>query len=742
MIESLLPLGEILYEHAVPRGAMFVAGAAALGVAAFSFLRYLPRALITPVLAGIRLAFFAVLLWCLLMPLKKDTESETVKPRFVVALDRSASMTMTPTSSVPTRWSVAQNVLAQDWQRALASQCEIDLYAFADQMGDRTTLDKAGALTADGSSSRLRSTLAGLAERYQGQRLAGMLVLTDGLDTRENNADWAGGTWPCPIYTVRLEPEAVWEREADVGVDSVETPAKVIVGWDSKLTAVVSGQGTKGAPVQVQLLRNGQLLEEQPTQIPSEGGSREITFALKNPELGAFTYTVTVPPLPGEQMTNNNAFTVSAVVVDARNRVLYLEDTPRWESKYLTRVLRGNPAVTPLIFIRGPEGRFLTFGARGDTSMDFTDAQMAMFKMAVLGDLDGPTFTPARAEQMVKFVEGGGNLIVLGGPKSWGPQGWLKTPLAKVLPVKSVTATEPVEGKFSTSITPDGRAHPIFQAKEGQETLALPPVLSLYPGATISPGASTLVEAEGSAGRTPLVVAHRYGQGKVVVLLTDSLWRWQLDPGQANAYAKFWGQLLEWMTPKEEDVGPFQVDLFASVERVYLGDALTLNARVGGSQGKDPANAEVSCEVTDPAGRKLPFVMARRAIATGAGKPVMGYATDLSPEKPGLYQATAKATVEGKTIASQPYTFYVQPFTPETRPQAAATTVLQALARASNGRFLETNEVTEVLSALEMKGTETERVQYDSLWNRPWWLALLVGLLTVEWLLRRLRNMA
>ena len=159
MIDLLPPAGEILYEHGVPRAAMFVAGAVALGVAVFSFLRYLPRTLITPILAGIRLCFFAVLFWCLLMPLRKDTESETVKPRFVVLVDRSSSMTMTPTSSIPTRWSVAQDVLAQDWRRALSSQCEIDLYSFSDQLGDRETLEKAQGLEPKGTSTRLRTAV-------------------------------------------------------------------------------------------------------------------------------------------------------------------------------------------------------------------------------------------------------------------------------------------------------------------------------------------------------------------------------------------------------------------------------------------------------------------------------------------------------------------------------------------------------------------------------------------------------
>ena len=73
--------------------------------------------------------------------------------------------------------------------------------------------------------------------------------LSDGLDTREDNDDWAAEHRPYPIYTVRLEPPNIWKVEPDLHVDALNTPRRVVVGWDTELKANISGQGTRGRTV-------------------------------------------------------------------------------------------------------------------------------------------------------------------------------------------------------------------------------------------------------------------------------------------------------------------------------------------------------------------------------------------------------------------------------------------------------------------------------------------------------------
>ena len=72
-----------------------------------------------------------------------------------------------------------------------------------------------------------------------------------------------------------------------------------------------------------------------------------------------------------------------------------------------------------------------------------------------------------------------------------------------------------------------------------------------------------LLELDGVEGRVPACKDHAFMvnnnhqvQGKIVAVLTDSLWRWQLNPGSERPYGKFWGQVIEWMSPSESSLDP------------------------------------------------------------------------------------------------------------------------------------------------------------------------------------------
>jgi len=429
-------------------------------------------------------------------------------------------------------------------------------------------------------------------------------------------------------------------------------------------------------------------------------------------------------------------------VIDSKNRLLYIEGVPRWESKYFVRVLKGLKNITPVCFVRGPGGRFLSYGAAGTAAPDLSEQQLLNFKIVVLGDLDAAELSNARAESLINFVENGGSLMILGGAKAWGAQGLLAGPLSKILPIKATEQLTLQENRIAPALTGEGRAHPIFTSEDSAAWSKMPPVLSIFTGGTLSPGATTLITAEASGGRQPVLVIQKYGQGKVAAILTDSLWRWQLAPGKINYYQRLWNPLLAWLSPTEMDVNAYQLDLAADADKVYPGETIDLKARLTTPAGVVSKDTVVTCEVQEPDGRKIPFRMTKQDVTSATGKKYPGYNVSLTPLKPGLHNAVASCEIGGQRNVSAPFSFFVQPFTPETVPRAANIGVLRAIADASKGRFCEPEEVNKVLSEITVPTSEEERGSYQSLWNNIPVLACLIGLLGLEWILRKLRNMA
>ena len=731
-------LAEIFFEHMAPGWLVGTTVAAAVALTVFWFIRYPPRHFSTVILAVLRIAFFLLLGWCLLMPLLKQAQSERIRPRFIVALDTSASMTLSPAKEGANRWTRAQEVLALPWTRNLPGDPQIDVYSFAHELGKELTLAEVARLKADGPATHLRAALRKMLDRYKGQTVAGLLLLSDGLDTKENSGDWVGEPWPCPIFAVRLEPSAAWETEPDVRVETVNTPRRVVVGWDTKLTGLVSGQGLQGQMLNVQLVENDKVVQESPLQVPS-GGSREIAFHVTHAAVGSYRYTVQVPALNGETHTNDNAFGVTVQVVDPKNRLIYVEGVPRWESKYLIRVLRANRNITALCFLRGPGNRFLTYGERESMTLDFTDEQLARFKIVILGDLDAEALTPPRTQAIAKFVENGGSLVLLGGPAGWGSQGYAATDLRRVLPVQRDGKVPAEQGNFVLKLTDEGLAHPIFTGVTNAWD-RIPPVLSLFPGATLAAGSSALLMGQTPGGNQPVLVTQRYGQGKVAVILTDSLWRWQLDPGAGKPYSVLWNQLLQWLSPFETEMAPYELDLFTESDQAFLGEPITLNARLSGT-GSGVDKATVVCELEAPDGHRIPLTMNRQNVQTTAGKSLPGYRADYAPEAPGLHRAVAKTQVNGTNIESSAYSFYVRPYTPESNPRPADAVLLQTLCANSAGKFCDPDQIGEALAALPVTSREESRVLFRTLWNTLPILACLVGLLVLDWMVRKSRNL-
>jgi hypothetical protein len=255
-------------------------------------------------------------------------------------------------------------------------------------------------------------------------------------------------------------------------------------------------------------------------------------------------------------------------------------------------------------------------------------------------------------------------------------------------------------------------------------------------------GADVLLEATTPSGPLPVVAAQRYGQGRVVAVLTDSLWRWQLEPSTAASkpYERFWSQLVAWLMPAGEEVRENRLDLFADRDTLHLGEQVELSARLGTAGGD--GRGSVRCEVESPDGRRLPFLMAAQPIVTPSGGAFAGYAVRYAAQTPGLHKATASVELDGTRVQSDPATFFVKPFTPESVPRAAGVDVLAALSRASGGAFCETvAELNAVLAGLHPRPTEERTVTHRSLWQTAAILACLLALLSIEWTLRKWRNM-
>ena len=740
-----MPTSEWIFEHAASLPFFIVAMMVSFGVVGFSAWMMLRRRSGAVAIVTLRVIFMLLLFWVLLLPARKNSMVEVVKPRFAVLLDTSLSMEQTadPAPVYANRWKAAFAALESEGMKSIASRCLVEVYPFGGELLMPVEYGATASLKPEATSTRLRLALTRLFERLRGQTVVGVLVLSDGIDTNEKSDAWSDGSWPVPLYVLKPENVVQIEEKPDMRIESVDTPKRAVVGWDTQLAATISGKGRSDA-FPVVLFRDGKESERIAVKLPAEGGSHEVQFKLSHPKIGMEHYAVRIPPLPDEAQTNDNEMAVAVEVLDAKNRVLFLEDTPRFEGKHFSRALFANRDITPLAFFQMPDKRnraikqWVAYGDQQGLSFDFSPDQLRLNKIIVLGDFSAEALSEEHCNALLSFVEQGGSLVLLGGSRMWGGEGIGKTPLAKLLPFKRASLASE-QGRFEVSWTAEGRAHPAM-SKGGEIPETLPPVLSVFAGADLTGGAQALVTARTPRGEQPILISRMYGQGKVLAVLTDSLWRWQMQPGNEKPYVKFWRYMLSWMSPSASDGDQYFLELFTDAGTVAVGDTVSLQARLV-TPSADQRRRSLVCSVTAPDGREIPLTMRERSIQL-AGGDVPGYQAEFIPEQSGSYKAVSSVEIDGRKIVSTPCLFSVRATSTETELHPINERVLKSLARASGGRYGEVEAISRELRDLRVGEQRNRRLEYRTAWHSPVLLGILLALLTAEWIVRKQHNMS
>ena len=264
--------------------------------------------------------------------------------------------------------------------------------------------------------------------------------------------------------------------------------------------------------------------------------------------------------------------------------VLYVEGYLRFESKYLKERLRDDPDVTLADQVRpdNPEGG----GARTEF---LTDERLKQAHVVILGDMEGRFLSPAEYQRLKDWLDQKNHsLLVLGGYRSFGPDGFRDTPLADLLPVVFASGATQSEEPVHLRLTDRGEGHPIFTLTgdrvKDAETWAGMPLPGMCLVARVKPAAEELaVNPAVTLDGKPAVVAaaqNAPGGGRVLVLTVDSTWQWSRFPrlfGQADTpYNRFWSQTIRWLAGRDHE--DTRALLTVSTDRPYydLGQRVKL----------------------------------------------------------------------------------------------------------------------------------------------------------------------
>jgi uncharacterized membrane protein len=334
---------------------------------------------------------------CLLEPLWTGQRARPGANYFVVLADNSQSLQVKDRNQPRSRGEMLKTVLATDkpgWQLKLEENFQVRRYLFDARL--QPTKDF-GELNFDGRASALGTALRTLADRYRGQPLAGVLLLTDGnaTDFAEPGSDLPGLP---TIYPVVLGSD---EPIRDIAIDKVTASQTAFEDAPVTIQANVSAVGYAGERIVGQLIEVGQtpraapradatnqlravraatnqppstrpadpggpqekIVAEQSLKVTGDGEPLAFRFQVRPAQSGLVFYRVRVaakgetdqfedPAKSSEAVLGNNT---RVAVVDRGQgpyRILYVAGRPNWEFKFLNRALADDDQIQLPTLIR------------------------------------------------------------------------------------------------------------------------------------------------------------------------------------------------------------------------------------------------------------------------------------------------------------------------------------------------------------------------------------------------------
>lgn len=619
--------------------------------------------------------------------------------------------------------------------------------------GDLRAGDPAAA---DLGTTDLGAALQAVSRRYAGERLAGIVLVTDGIDR--------GG--------LAVRPDDGGPRTIDASaLPELGGPLTVVqVGRDRAVPdlAVVDVQAGAFAflrapfTVDVEVQRGGLALEATTVTLTRNGsavGSRQVRFdeagrATARFELtpdtpGRFVYEASVPTPEDDAVPSNNAMSRAVRVVRDRMRVLQVCGSPSMDQKFLRLFLKEDPGVDLVSFfiLRTMEDMGSGFLPQELSLIEFPYRRLfaddlATFDLVILQNFDyAPYFehdADALLGNLADYVREGGALAFVGGDRSYDLGRYAGTPLAEVLPVELGVSGDPVdEAPFAPVLTAAGARHPLTRlAAELGENQALwerlPPLdgtnLSLGP----APGAAVLLAhpTRTAAGAPlPVLAVRQVGKGRTMALSVDSSWRWSFAEagrgGGNQAYLRFWKSAMRWLVGDPDDQA---VVVSVARENVEPGEVLEVTAHVRDAGFAPVAGANVIGQVDGPGGQTPlsaptgPDGTARFEVPTASR---------------GAHRVRLHAvTATGEELGGAEAVYAVVTRDPELERIAPDGELLRALATATGGRYVGPGERVEPL----VDAGASRRVRDAR--TTPLWSAPLAGIVaaiaaSLSWWLRR-----
>ncbi|MGZ3485516.1 MAG: VWA domain-containing protein [Isosphaeraceae bacterium] len=666
-----------------------------------------------------------------------------------------------------TRIEIAKGLVLQDKARLiqeLQKQHKVRLYLVSNSARllaevDRPAeimpaADKLRAVQGTGSQSRLGDATRQVLTELRGAPPSAIVLLSDGQTTEGEplaKAAELSARKGVPLFTIGLGSA---EPARDLELTELLVDDVVFVDDAVRFQAKLLARGFQGQKVVVRLMERdatsadpkaARELASTEVEAPADGQPRRVELVYRPKTTGERTFILEIEPKPRELQVENNRIERVVTVRKEKLKVLLVESEPRYEFRYLKNYLEREETIDLGVVLLSSDPEYSEQDRSALPTFPAAKDELFAFDVVIVGDADPGFLSHSQMQNLTEFVtdKGGGILFVAG--ESFNPLAYRGTPLELLLPIELADARNPTAvgnaiNSYRPELTVEGRASPIFRFGKSEADSALiwqglPDLFWYFEAPRKKPAALVLAEhptATGSEGKLALDLYQFAGAGKAMFHAFDDTWRWRFRAGDRH-FGRFWVQAIRFLA-RSKLVGQRQAEIQTDRRRYERGQPIRLRVRFP-NPGLAPAVGSVTVQIErnglGPRKVTLNQVPGTRNVFEGAlpQTPEGDYDVRLLPP-PILDGPIPTATFRVEAPASE--FERVQMNEPE----------LLRVAAATGGKFYTPLTADTLLQDLP----KPSKVPLDTdppipLWNTWPVLSLFLILITLEWVLRKRKQM-
>lgn len=378
-------------------------------------------------------------------------------------------------------------------------------------------------------------------------RLAGVVMITEG-EVHDVPTSAAGLGFDAPVHALLTGKPGEFDRRLQV----LSAPRFGIVGSAQAIEVKVTdttAAGT-GGPVKLTITHQGQAPVTRSARV---GETVEILVNIDH--AGPNIVEIEAEPASGELTTVNNRAVLTVEGVRENLRVLLVSGEPHAGERTWRNMLKSDASVDLVHFtiLRPPEKQdgtpinqlsLIAFPTR-----ELFQEKLDQFDLIIFDRYQRRGVLPLLyLENVARYVEKGGAVLVSAGDDYASPLSLYRTPLGQILP--AVPSGRVVDEPFKPSLTELGEKHPVtsdLPGAGGEE-----PSWGRWFRVVEANPRDAEVLMKGAQGKPLLVIGQR-GEGRVALLLSDHAWLWARGYEGGGPYTDLLRRLAHWLM-KEPDL--------------------------------------------------------------------------------------------------------------------------------------------------------------------------------------------